>query len=663
MMFSSDKRRSEVAEAGSLTEWKSEVLPMFDSLSRSATCTGAASRLKAVIAHLTPDTIGPFIMMTLDTFKVQQLYAWKEAMGLLKNVTMTQQGLLAGRIELMNKIYTSLARYIAQVGVTPTMVSQVSEALPDVTKALLSSEVTDDMTEEQKPSLSMWLAPFYEKVRAQERQMQLSATACVYAIIKNAPEDYFLSEAENLTNELVTRLKRTGCVSYDNIYACLTITLTYPSLHDVVRPYADTLTVVSIEAVRSNDFRTRFAASKFLTLLNVTYPDTCRAHINDIVAVLERCRYDRNVEVRSAVKETLRSLGRDGPNPTASAPTISLGASGPRHRSGSSTSSGVSMNISSIATRHRTSSNGSSSSSCSAKNSVSSEGSDGSMQPPRKKKPHPFDGHWAARLEINPQHVYKRLSLVEVEQMGIKETTEKYMAEKDAEIAQLRARVTRLEEALLRLLHDDLDDGDASTKAALEASVDEEISKSRHSLTTRESSAWITAMKCVGNNQTCEQGFSSFLDDCDLSGASTQRRRELQTRLLRLMQVAGPERSASLSLATLQRMLSLLFAESIKLDRSSTKTSESQQEDGEDEEEGEEQQNGTASLFNEDDFTATVMPWLEQLADQEKIISVDDVRDPATSARLRAYLESILHQQPPNVFRNVAERILSTSHH
>ena len=88
--------------------------------------------------------------------------------------------------------------------------------------------------------------------------------------------------------------------------------------------------------------------------------------------------------------------------------------------------------------------------------------------------------------------------------------------------------------------------------------------RGRHSLSTRESSAWVAAMKCVGDNSTSEQGFTSFLDDCDLAGASAQRRRELQTRLLRLMQVAGPERAAALSEATIQRMLCLLFADTVR---------------------------------------------------------------------------------------------------
>jgi len=168
-------------------------------------------------------------------------------------------------------------------------------------------------------------------------------------------------------------------------------------------------------------------------------------------------------------------------------------------------------------------------------------------------------------------------------------------------------------------------------------------------------------MKNVGENTTSEQGFTSFLDDCDLDSASAERRRELQTRLLRLMQVAGPERAASLSEATLQRMFCLLFADSriISTEESSTAAAEATRPESKEEEEGEEQ-HGSAALFNNEDFTATVMPWLEQLADQEKIIRVEDVRDAETSTRLRVYLEAIAHQQPINVFHNVAERILST---
>jgi len=107
-------------------------------------------------------------------------------------------------------------------------------------------------------------------------------------------------------------------------------------------------------------------------------------------------------------------------------------------------------------------------------------------------------------------------------------------------------------------------------------------------------------------------------------------------------------------------MLCLLFADDYTAASVSDAAASEPQPESKEEEEGEEQ-HGTTAMFNKEDFTATVMPWLEQLADQEKVQSVADVRDPATSARLKAYLESITHQQPVNVFRNVAERILSAS--
>jgi len=106
----------------------------------------------------------------------------------------------------------------------------------------------------------------------------------------------------------------------------------------------------------------------------------------------------------------------------------------------------------------------------------------------------------------------------------------------------------------------------------------------------------------------------------------------------------------------------LLFADDSTLGKEASEEGKAPEPKSQEEEEGEEQQTDGA-LFNLEDFTATVMPWLEQLADQEKVMCVEDVRDPDTSKRLRAYLESIAQQQPANVFRNVADRILSTSSH
>ena len=63
-----DRRKADVTETGSLTEWRSEVLPMFDNLSQRATYAGSATRLKAVITHLTQDTVGPFIVCSFSSF-------------------------------------------------------------------------------------------------------------------------------------------------------------------------------------------------------------------------------------------------------------------------------------------------------------------------------------------------------------------------------------------------------------------------------------------------------------------------------------------------------------------------------------------------------------------------------------------------------------------
>ena len=606
----------------------------------------------------------------MDTFKVQQLFAWKESMALLNHVATTCQPLIAGRVQLMNSVYTSLAKYITAQGVTPTMVQQVTDTLPDVTKAFLSCEPSESMGEDQLPSLSMWLAPFYEKIRTQERQIQVSAASCLYAIVRNAPDEFFLPEAENMITELVNRLRRSGCAVHDTIYSCLTVALSHMTLHDSIRPHAETLIAVSVEALRNTDFHTRFAAAKFLTVLNVAFPNSCRTHNAAILAALERVRYDRNADVRNAVKECFRSFGKEAPSPGTSGAalsSISIG-DGSRKRAGSSggrnsaPGSPVMVNISNV-TRARTSSNGGGPPPCLPTDAPSS------MQPPKKKKPLPLDGHWAARLEINPQHVYRRLSLVEVEQMGMKETVEKYMAEKDAEIAQLRARVARLEEAVIRFLHEDDAGSGVKTPVAAATPDDKSVRRNRRrSLTTAESSAWVTAMRCVGETATSERGFTSFLDNCDVASASPHRRRELQTRLLRLMQVAGPERAASLSAATIQRMMCLLFADGTTVGTeapagAAAEPSPPPEPKTQEEEEGAEQQESGGALFNLEDFTATVMPWLEQLADQEKVMCVDDVRDPDTAARLRGYLESIVRQQPTNVFKNVADRILSSSSH
>lgn len=68
-------------------------------------------------------------------------------------------------------------------------------------------------------------------------------------------------------------------------------------------------------------------------------------------------------------------------------------------------------------------------------------------------------------------------------------------------------------------------------------------------------------------------------------------------------------------------------------------------------------------MFSADDFATTVMPWLEQLADHGQLAGVESVRDAATAARLRVFLEHVAHEQPANPFRNVADRILAAGSH
>lgn len=55
-------RKSDVTETQSLADWKMAVLPLFDKLTQRSTYVGAAVRLKSVAAHLSPETLGPFVV-------------------------------------------------------------------------------------------------------------------------------------------------------------------------------------------------------------------------------------------------------------------------------------------------------------------------------------------------------------------------------------------------------------------------------------------------------------------------------------------------------------------------------------------------------------------------------------------------------------------------
>lgn len=556
--------------------------------------------------------------MTLDTFKTPQVFAWKEAMALLAQVCEAHAALFAGRVPLMNSIYAAVARHVAARDTTPTMVAAVTERLGAVTAALLGAPPAP-----AAPALGAWLAPFYALLRAPERQAQTTAAACIYAVVQGAPAAALAPEADALATALVHRLRRSGCAVHDTVYACLTVLLGAPAAQAAARAHVDALVTLALDALRCDDFRARFAAAKFLTFLHVAFPATCAGRAPEAVAALERTRYDRNADVRAAVKECLAAFGAD----------------------------------SDAATRGSSSSLLSSSATAAATAAASAAASASAQQPPLKKKATAGAvGGWAARLEINPQHVYRRLSTVEVEQMAAKETVERFMAEKDAELALLRARVARLEDVVLRLLHD----GDCdSANVSLDASGpdgdgdDGSVPRSpRRSLATADSSAWAAAMTHVCDPATAERGFAAFLDAWDAEGAAAAapaRTRELQSRLLRLMQVAGPKRAALLGAATVQRLLARLFAPDMV---ALFQQPQQETEHGDD-------APADPLMFSADDFATTVMPWLEQLADHGALADVASVRDAGTAARLRAFLEHVAREQPANPFRNVADRILS----
>ena len=61
-MDATQKRKSDVKETQSLADWKMAVLPLFDKLTQRSTYVGAAVRLKSVAAHLSPETLGPFVV-------------------------------------------------------------------------------------------------------------------------------------------------------------------------------------------------------------------------------------------------------------------------------------------------------------------------------------------------------------------------------------------------------------------------------------------------------------------------------------------------------------------------------------------------------------------------------------------------------------------------
>ena len=56
-----------MSESQSLADWKATVLPLFDSLSQRTTYAGASTRLRAVAAGLSADTIGPFVVCSVPT--------------------------------------------------------------------------------------------------------------------------------------------------------------------------------------------------------------------------------------------------------------------------------------------------------------------------------------------------------------------------------------------------------------------------------------------------------------------------------------------------------------------------------------------------------------------------------------------------------------------
>lgn len=574
--------------------------------------------------------------MVLDTFKTPQVFAWKEAMVLLQLVCETHAALLAGRVALMDSVYATLARAVSARDTTPTMVAAVTEGLGAVTAALLGATPLDSPA--QQPALGTWLEPLLALLRTPERQTQATAATCIYAIVQGAPAAALAPAADTLATALVHRLRAPGCAVHDTVYACLTVLLAAPGAQTAARAHVDALVSLALDALRAADFRARFAAAKFLTFLNVTFPATCRGRAQEVLAALERVRYDRNADVRTAVKECLASYGAHA---RASA---SVSASGRNYVSVADVSA-------------------SSSSSASDATDARPPSSPLSAQPPLKKKA--TEGGWAARLELNPQHVYRRLSTVEVEQIAAKEAVERYMAEKDAELAQLRARVARLEDVVLRLLHDASDsvdegnDGDGDGTS----STGEAPRTPRRSLATADSSAWCTAMAHVCAPATAERGFAAFLDAWDVEAPAPRRTRELQSRLLRLMQVAGPERAAQLTPHTAQRLLARLFAsDSVAVVSSPLQQTGEQVEEEDGHGDGSTDAEGVdAPMFSADDFATTVMPWLEQLAERGLLTGAECVCDADTAARLRAFLERFAREQLTNPFRNVAELILSES--
>ena len=576
--------------------------------------------------------------MTLDTFKTPQVFAWKEAMVLLTQVCETHAALFAGRVPLMNAVYATIAKHVAARDTTPTMVAAVTESLGAVTAALLAAPPAAAPAAPQ-PFVGTWLAPLYALLRAPERQAQAAAAACIYAVVQSAPPAALAPEADALATELVHRLRRSGCAVHDTVYACLTVLLAAPAAQAAARAHVDALVTLALDALRSDDFRARFAAAKFLTFLRVTFPATCRGRAQEVLAALERTRYDRNADVRAAVKECLTSFGPDAAAATIAAPVVAPVPSATGATAG-----------------------------------AAGAGASATQPPLKKKATAGAVGGWAARLEINPQHVYRRLSTVEVEQMAAKETVERYMVEKDAELALLRARVARLEDVVLRLLHDgDSDSANASLDGAADGNSDDVTTGGegavspvrrgpRRSLATADSSAWVAAMTHVCDAATAERGFAAFLDAWDAeapAAAPGARTRELQSRLLRLMQVAGPERAAPLSVHTVQRLLARLFGPD-----SDALFKQQQHEEGQEgERQDEDMERDDPQMFSADDFATTVMPWLEQLADHGQLAGVESVRDAATAARLRVFLEHVAHEQPANPFRNVADRILAEGSH
>eukprot|EP01018_Ginkgo_biloba_P024354 Gb_16920 [translate_table: standard] len=279
-------------------ELKQRVILCLNRLSDRDTYQIASEELESIADSLNPDGFGPFLSCVYDTDSQQKSTVRKECVKLFAILANSHGDLLAPHL---SKMVGNIIRRLKDPD------SNVRDASVDAI-GVMASRITN-------PNLSIFvfIKPLFEALSEQNRHLQVGSALCLSRVIDNAADP----QPMGLQRLLPRIIKLLNNHNFLGKAALLCVIGSIVQAGGASTQQTLSVLIPSIqEALRSNDWATRKAASEAFSRMALSIAPSLSPFKSSCLASLESCRFDKVKPVRDSVNQTLQAWksvpGSDG---------------------------------------------------------------------------------------------------------------------------------------------------------------------------------------------------------------------------------------------------------------------------------------------------------------------------------------------------------------